>query len=72
MGGRPFQCRTELRQSLCFASNVRPAAADSFVSPTLSTDSLASPLRWLSPVLDEVSGIVAAEPLLEPGLLIQQ
>ncbi len=76
------------------------AAADSFVSPTLNTDSLAyrlrsagaqvetrtmlrtshitlvaalaSPLRWLSPVLDEVSGIVVGEPLLEPGLLTQQ
>ena len=76
------------------------AAADSFVSPTLNTDSLAyrlrsvgaqvetrtmprtshitlvaalaSPMRWLSPVLDEVSGIVVGEPLAEPGLLTQQ
>ncbi len=76
------------------------AAADSFVSPTLNTDSLAyrlrsvgaqvetrtmprtshitlvaalaTPMRWLSPVLDEVSGIVVGEPLAEPGLLTQQ
>ena len=76
------------------------AAADSFVSATLNTDSLAcrlrsvgaqvetramprtshitlvaalaAPMRWLSPVLDEVSGIVVGEPLAEAGLLTQQ
>lgn len=75
------------------------AAADSFVSPTLNTDSLAfrlrsvgaqvetrsmprtshitlvaalaAPLRWLSPVLDEVSGIVVGEPQTEAALITQ-
>ena len=76
------------------------AAADSFVSPTLNTDSLAfrlrsvgasvetrtmprtshvtlvasmaAPIGWLSPVLDEVSGIVVGEAQVAPTLLTQE
>jgi len=32
---------------------------------------LAAPMRWLSPVLDEVTGIVAGEPIGAPDLLAQ-